>query len=362
VSAPVVAPPRDPAELESACSLLGAILRPERPRSLVEEHPAIFGGAANGELRVLWEEGRPLGGAAIVVREAATPHGKLRLGLIGSVATDPSARGRGVGRAVLASCEASLRDWGCAAALLWADVPRFYERCGYVGAGCELLLVFPHDAPLPPVDGCARSVPEEWDCVERLRRREPARTDRPSAESFAHYGGAATAVFVHRGARGDIDAYAAVGRGADLRGVIHESGGSLFGILALVRHVLAMGSERQVVFLVNPHRHDLVEYAMVRGLELHHGILGMSKVLDAAALCDALEVHLPAGVSVARTQAGARLSRGARQLELADRDLLRAVLGYQGSREPLERIERVLALDAIATLPLSPWMGGYDSI
>lgn len=354
--------PRDARERERAEALLAGILRPRAPRSLFEEHPAVFGEAASGELRVLWEGERALGGAAIVARRVATPHGEVRFGLVGSVATDPGARGQGIARAVLADCESALRERGCTVALLWADVPAFYERCGYSRTGTECLLVIRGGDPLPEGADTEPAVDAEYAAIEALRLREPSRSDRPREESFAHYASPGTRVFVHRDRRGVIDAYAALGRGADLRDVLHESAGSLHGILAIARRVLEDRGMPSLVLLTSAHRKDLLEYALVRGLEIRRGILGMGKVLDLSALADSLEVHLPAGVSARAAETGVRVERGPRSHDLGPGDVLHALLGSQGTRGPLDRLERALGIDRVETLPLAPSLGGFDSI
>jgi len=77
-----------------------------------------------------------IGGVAAIGFIGAFHHRTQRLGHIYTVNVHPKERGRGLGRALMASCEDALRDLGMTRVLLEVNVEnedaiRLYERCGY---------------------------------------------------------------------------------------------------------------------------------------------------------------------------------------------------------------------------------------
>lgn len=346
-----VSRPEDALTHERAADFLASILRPESPRSLREEHPAIFGPCRIGELRICWENSRPLGGAALAVRRWTTPRGPLQLGLIGSVATDPELRGRGIARNVLTACERELADRGCPVAMLWADDAAFYAHLGYTAAGTEYVAVVDRALPSDAGGACREFTEADLDYVELLRLREPSRSNRSRNESLTAFRGSGTRVLVHTDANGEIDGYLAVGRGQDLPGVAHEAAGP-FPVLSSLLECARAGRPNPtepLYALVNPCRADWLAGLRALGLEVHAGVLGMAKVLNAAALRAGLAAAYPARAIPLLTQ-------------WTDVDLLHAVLGYRGTRGPLDELEKRLGIGATSLFPLTPFVSGFESI
>ncbi|MDP6955772.1 MAG: GNAT family N-acetyltransferase, partial [Planctomycetota bacterium] len=100
-------------------------------RSFRDEYPLLFD--CDGADSLVWAEegGVTLSACGIQTRELVVPGERLRVGLIGSVATDPAARGQGLAGHVLTRAEQVLRGRACLFSLLWADDPAFYEPRGY---------------------------------------------------------------------------------------------------------------------------------------------------------------------------------------------------------------------------------------
>jgi len=104
------------------------------------QHPA---GTPPGERTSLVAEldGRVVGVVDVRIAHPGGAHRPLRYGYIAEVAVVETARGRGVGSALVTAAEAWARDAGCAWAVLDynarnADAGRFYrDRLGYRSAG-----------------------------------------------------------------------------------------------------------------------------------------------------------------------------------------------------------------------------------
>lgn len=363
--------PPGPAGVETATArlltLLGSVLRPGDPVSLAAEQPAIFGPAATGHICSIESGDEIVAGAACVARTLSTPRGRMKIGLIGSVATDPSARKQGHGAAAVDACEQYLLHQGCSTVLLWADVPDFYQKRGYIFAGTEYLF------SLPPLDGWTsngsveRYQSDDLHSVEGIRIRESAHSDRPRAESALHYESAGTEVYVYRPAASDnitnrITAYAAFGRGGDLAGTVHEFGGSVAGIISILQQIIQIHQLESLLIIVNTHRADLIEILESCGIERQTGVLGMVKCLDLAALAGELHKKLPEGTKVEISERNTIFSYNNKTMTLSETELLRAVIGDGGRREVLQSVETALEIPVIINLPIEPGFGGFDSI
>lgn len=353
---------RDCESRDEIVTLLEEALRPGNSGWLRSEQPSIFSIAATGMLCGIRAGDHIAAGAACVPRLASTPRGRLTVGLIGAVATAAADRGHGHAAAALDHCEEWLREEGCAAALLWADVPDFYQKRGYVEAGTECVIYVPKFGGLDSAGTCELYHPDLLHDVERVRARETARTDRPRAESEHHYQFSGTSVFVYKECSGRVSAYAAIGRGGDLENVIHECGGSAQGIFALISHIINIKNMDAAVWLVSPHRADLLEIARDAGFLVDTGHLGMVKCLDRAALAAPLCLQLPPDVKLTAGPDGVEFSRGASNCKFTDAELVRAVFGWRDSRVEIARLETSLELPPESLQSLVPAFGGFDSV
>lgn len=280
-----------------ARALIATVMREGRP--FEAECPLVFGGLLEGEppgrVVSLAEGGQVLSACAMLARDAVTPGGVHRVGLIGWVVTDPAARGRGLASKVLEAAERELASDGCELALLWADDPEFYRRRGYTEIGAELdvelepaaLDRFPSWPTVRPLDPARDAQP-----TLELLAAMPAHLRRTPAEHSALLGVPGMRAEVALGDDGRVVAYACEGRGEDLVGVIHEWAGDPRAVLALqaraARRVHARG---QRAFAIGPGpTHAVCAAWFELGLAPVPGLLGMAKPLspdlpDAAQWC-----------------------------------------------------------------------------
>src|SRR6185503_19787636 len=195
---------------------------------LLAEQPLAFGA---GETIEIVEEGEVRAACVVLVREFELGARRVRAGLIGSVATDPAWRRRGLATRLLQHAEQTLAARGCVFALLWADDPSFYLKRGYAPGGVEndYLLVAELAAACPAPGGVRELCAGDEAFVQRLYEQHPARVARTLAETRALLGvqGLRTLVRERTSAPAhppQVVAYACLGRGHDLADTIHEWG------------------------------------------------------------------------------------------------------------------------------------------
>ncbi len=351
---------------EDGLRLMQRVLRDGE--ALAPEYPLVFGAGAPGRVAVLREHGATRSACALLPRELVFPGGELRVGLIGSVSTETSHRGRGLASRTLDAAEGALRDQGCLAALLWADDGAFYVRRGYGPVGNEVVLPLePELESLLPLPGGVRPADPRSDAtaVHALYLRHARRVRRSLAETAASLAvpGMRTLVRVHRG---KLVAYACEGRGRDLQGVVHEWGGAVEDVAACLRAILSarLGLDpRAGVFLLAPHAHgELVRRLARLGAAPIGGILAQGKLLDPDGALERIAGHARARLDLERVSAERwSLARGNRRIELGLEELRALLLAPRASRAAVHDLEQRLDV-AFPGLPLAPFVWGLDSI
>ncbi|HUR29000.1 MAG TPA: GNAT family N-acetyltransferase [Planctomycetota bacterium] len=356
------------ATLQRARALMERCLRKQGPSELAREYPLVFDQRFSGRIVAREEDGDVRSACAMLVRDLVVGHERLRVGLIGSVATDPAWRGRGLASRVLEEAENLLAREGCAAALLWADDPEFYARRGYVPAGRELDFVVP-TAALAPItsDATLRALaPDDVAAVHRLYSRHTARCDRTPAETAALLGcpGMTTLVLQRRR---DVTAYACLGRGADFAGTVHEWGGAHDDVVALVaehaRRAARATAAPSIALIAPPDALRLRARMEALGADVREGVLGMAKLLDPEVLGEMLERC--GGTLRAEHDSGAgstsivRGPRGARAL--GEAAVLAILFGSRECGAARAELEASLGCN-VPVLALSPFVWGLDSI
>ena len=345
-------------------------LRPGRTPSLVAEFPLIFEERFSGRVVALEAKGDVRATCALLVRDLLVHGSKLRVGLIGSVATESHWRGQGLASRVLDEAEAALTREGCVAALLWADDPKVYATRGYRPIGWEVDFVLPV-ANLASVesDGALRALAaDDTAAVHRLYSLHATRVDRSPEETAALLKCPGMTTLVLQRER-DIVAYACLGRGADFANTVHEWGGAQDDVLALAaehaRRAQREGYEGLIALIAPPAATRLRERMISLGAEVAEGVLAVAKLLDNEALGELFDRF---GGSL-RAERDSRSSTTARVVirgpraarELSDEDMLAVLFAARGSRDAVNELEQALGGEA-PHLPLTPFLWGLDSI
>ena len=335
------------------------------------ESPLVFGqGGTGGVIAVGERSADPRSACSILVRELLTPQGSVRVGLIGSVATDPAWQGQGLATRVLIEAEAALAARGCHLALLWANEPRFYYARGYRPVGAEVDVTLRPDlaSRLPAAAGVRAYRDSDAPAAHALYCAHASRVDRRPEETRALFAvpGMSTLVLERGGA---VTAFACLGRGLDLKDVVHEWGGATDDVLALLRAHLtgrcAAGGEG-TLFLMAPSNSDgLVRRLAELGCEATVGILGLGRVLDHVACAELLQRLIGAAGTAAfhadPAGPGVLLTTPRGEAHLTDDLLLALLFPAYGLDDEVQELRRSFGLQS-ARFPLELFAWGLDSI
>jgi len=358
---------RAPTEDERALALLARVL--PAGASLRDECPLAFDPRFGGRLVALEEEGSIRSACSILPRDFVCGSSSIRIGLIGSVATDPRWRGRGCMTRLLDRAERALQGAGCAIALLWADEPAVYASRGYVPFGHEVdyLATEPILARLPSDAHVRAAQSEDIEVIHELYQRHSERVERTIDETRALLACPDMDVLVVPDALGRPQAYACVGRGHDLENVLHEWSGGPDALLALMRahqeRRIARRRPGELVMMTPPTATGLHELLDSIGARRFDGILGLAKPLDAKFLARLLAERTGRRVDVAGAEAASALiaecPSGRRAFPLAT--AMQAFFPAAGDRAALHHFADSLSV-SLGAGPLQPFAWGLDSI
>lgn len=228
--------------MDSRAALIGWLddgLRDGRHGRLEAEYPVSLASEALDTHRVVYREGAPLSHAMYRCVTAYAPE-PVRVGMIGLVYTDPAWRGRGLAARCIESCCEALEYEGAVAALLWSDKPAFYARMGFESFGVESRWLLDATSCRAVREASESHSPErlvdvaaepDWPRMEALYADKSHRIER-SPGDLERLAKAPESICVVARRAGRVVAYAALGRGDDFRGVIHEWAGAPGDVLA----------------------------------------------------------------------------------------------------------------------------------
>lgn len=359
-----------------ATRLMETVLRDGRP--IAAEYPLVFQDGFDGRVIARLDgastpEPRVVAACGILPRRLITPAATIPVGLVGSVATAPQHRGRGYGKEVLARAEAELASGGAVCSMLWADDAGWYRDQGWIPVGSECVFVLARglELLLPEPDRARPATGADHGAIHRLYCTQPTRVDRSPSETSALLAGPGIKTLVAE-RDGGLVAYAVLGRGEDLRNVVHEWAGPIEEVLPLLRAHLeasAQGSEG-IYIMVPPGEREMASFFEFTRTPGARGILCMAKLasLDATARLldqvtpDEVEVEI---VDVATQRisltgpAGQDGRRGS--IVLTGHELLLTLFPPRSDRKVIEVVEHEVGV-ALPNLPLEPFIWGLDSI
>ncbi len=206
------------------------------------EYPRADGGRLQ---RVLIEQsGRLLSHAMVEHGMVMAGDRRIPFSQIGLVYTDPVARGEGLGSRCVRRCIELARERGSRLVLLWSDRVDFYARMGFAPGGIEHLCKIDEAVCERALSAAAKGGFEvrrpggaDWDRMEQLYRAKPVHVARPEGQL-------ATAAQIPEceirvACEGErVIAYAAMGRGNDFPGVVHEWAGNGPAVIACTRELV----------------------------------------------------------------------------------------------------------------------------
>jgi GNAT superfamily N-acetyltransferase len=330
-------------------------------RRLEAEYPLALGAGAGAVQRVVFDGEAPVAHALLQSVEVLARGRALRVGLVGSVYSDPAQRGRGFAQACVRACVDEARAQGLALVLLWSELAGFYARLGFAPCGRDTLLGV-DGGLLGRANGgeslaVSAPAPAEFAALEALYARKPVRVHR-TAGALARLAAAPETVLLAARRAGTAVAYAALGRGDDFRGVVHEWAGEGRGVLACLGELVRRHGPLRM--LAGPEPEPPVPALVAAGAPLERRSLGLARLLDAGELWCAIA---PRSLGVRFVQRGDRveLLAGSARAVISTGAALELFFGagprvLGEAHEPQTR----RALEAALPWPLYVW--GFDSV
>jgi GNAT superfamily N-acetyltransferase len=332
-------------------------------RDLEGEYPLLFDDTAAfarapGRFVVLRADGVPVAACGYLERDFVTPHGELRLVLLGSVSTHPQWRGRGFAGHVLAGAHALAEAAGGVATLLWPMDVAVYTKSGYRPAACEWNIVLPGDLALGRELATRPARPIDTRALLALYDAQPVRVRR-TAQEFARLmacpGMDMRVAFEH----GRPVAYAARGRGGDLGTCVHEWAGEPQAVLGLVSAFAREDADSPRYLLAPDWAHPVTEALLDAGCAAVTRPLGHARLASRAAAGRFLASRT--GLAVEADARGTRVALPSGDVWLDDAELLTAILPPANEGAALASVAARLSV-APERLPAYAFCFGLDSI
>ncbi len=362
---PSVFPPRA-AEAEELLPWLDDGLRGGRRGRLHAEYQAVLSEPTTEHV-VLRSGEAPVSHALARLCTIEAGGRSLTAGMIGLVYTDPRHRRAGLAARCIAKARDRLRSRGAALTMLWSDRPGFYERLGFVPAGLERLIRV-------DVAACRRALrrsageihvappgPRDWPELEALYEARPTRARREAGRLATLCAAPDCDVVLCR--RGDTPvAYAALGRGDDFRGVVHDWAGDGDGVLACLCSLFE--PEAEGLLLAGPDREPAVELLNELGAPVLERPFALVALEDAGAVLAAAAAGHAAleGASLRPEAAGYRLALPGRDVWLEPRQAMELLFGPELPRDALASLPAPLLRAIGERLPWPLFVWGFDSV
>lgn len=254
--------PSEDEQFRQRNKLLQACLRPEPlPFAIEQEYPIVL--AAGGRAFSFCQDhlGKICSHANLWPRKVIDLKGKeiCSIGLVGNVATDPDFRGHGHMRNLLGEIEKIASDLDLCALVLWSDLSPFYHKLGYRSLGKEYRILFeksrrshPSKDELLHLTNPARDLqPSIIKAMFELRPAVPLTLARDQDEFMRLLSIPWLEVFLLLRDKRPV-AYALLGKGYDMAGVVHEWGAGNFEDLSSLLDAVCRALEQDEVLLLAP--------------------------------------------------------------------------------------------------------------
>jgi N-acetylglutamate synthase-like GNAT family acetyltransferase len=359
--------PRPPRETEfpQVMDFLRQELRPDANWSLTSEYPTALSLSNIHNIRIITNQEKVLSHAVLKPLIVKTPAAVLKVGAIGSVVTDTNHRNQGLSRKILEDClqEASRQE--CDIAILWTNLYEFYSKMDFELAGTEMSFVFESEFDFQaPQLRFLKSPQISSNALLRLYSRHTVTCLRTSEDIRKFLQIPQTIVYTAWDQSNQLVAYAVEGKGADLTGYIHEWGGSVTHLLALLSHIR---KERKSPFtIITPGHagHLIRSLQSIPGVACSQGFLGMIKLVSHDQLFQKIRRSARSlGMNdfvLEKKDGEFFVGLGEDLIALSDeKDLVKVIFGPKVEM-PFLKIETQEKMSRFLPLPI--WIWGWDSI
>jgi predicted GNAT family N-acyltransferase len=259
-------------------------LRQQASWSVADEYPTALNPQNIHNLRIIKDAEKILSHAVVKPTIVRTRRGLFKAGCIGSVVTTESHRNQGLSHSVINECLRSVEEQGCDFAILWSNLYEFYKKLGFELAGSEVSLLI--DAPLPVLTTQYKF--EHTNKVDpqvlfRIYSQHSVSSIRTLEEFEKYLKIPNSRLHTAWNKEGKVEAYAVEGKGADLQGYIHEWGGTIDGITALLANI-RRDLNKSITLITPVHAQGLIKRLENLGARKVEGFLGLIKITNETSL------------------------------------------------------------------------------
>lgn len=325
----------DSARRDELLCFLNQQLRPTVSFSIQDEYPSVFKNNPGGKSLFFTHQGKPISHVAFTSRVYQHPLFELKVGLLGSVATQEAYRRKGLATQLVQEACERLKQEGCAFAVLWSDQPDFYRPLGFHRAGLELdFCLSPQSVLFPQRKARAFNSEEDLAAIFKIYQSQEGKIARSLKEMELLLQIPELKVFVTEDS-GAIDSYIAINKGLDFSLTVHEWGGNLPAVMENVSYCQKNIFPKSPLNLIAPSTKQNREFSKIAHSWMY-GSLGLVKLLDSKKLIETWQSYL-----------NARSQKREQHFLENEESLLVACLGRDGQ-------------NTLQALPFFLW--GFDSI
>lgn len=360
--------PRAPQEQElpHVLEFLTKKLRAEAGWSIAAEYPTAFHASNLHNMRIIADGPLLLSHAVLKPLIIKSPQVIYKVGAIGSVVTDESCRGQGLSSTIINECLESARNQNCDIAILWTNLYDFYRKFGFELAGSEVSFVI-EDNFTTNMHGLRFSTDYRVspEAIHRLYSMHTVSSVRSLDETRRFMAIPNTQIYTAWEPTGQLAAYAIEGKGVDLKGYIHEWGGNVPKLLALLSWIRQTKNEPYTI-IVPSHSDNLLRHLKALPMTMNEGFLGMIKITNfdqlSAKIKRAFRAEGVANFVLEKHPEHYLFGIGQELFTLTDeKDIVKLLFG------PVDYAELGILSPANTeifnkVLPLKLWIWGWDSI
>jgi GNAT superfamily N-acetyltransferase len=353
--------PRAPLEneVQDILGFLNKNLRPGTNWSIAAEYPHVFSENNLSNLRIITKDDQILAHSAIKYLLIRNTLGVFKVAAIGSVVTDPAYRNQGLSQKILDNCLQAALAEGADFAVLWTDLYDFYRKLDFELAGSEISLVI--DTPPPVNENGLKFLKSEKvsaEAILRLYSQHTCGTLRTADDIRRSLQIPNSHVYTAWSTNNELLAYAVEGKGADLKGYVHEWGGGVASLLPLLAHI-RRDFGAPITVICPQHAQNLVRHLKDWDVLYNEGFLGMIRPVSFDNLFFKIRRHARnLGIHdfvLEKTADGFAIGRKGDVAKVTSvRDLTRLLFGPIDTAQLKPEFQKLL--------PIPMWVWGWDSV
>lgn len=255
-------------------------LRPETQWSIEAEYPLAFSSRNLHNVRILGENQEIRSGAVMKMHIMKCAMGLFKVAAIGSVVTAPEHRNKGYSQQILNDCLKAATEQVCDFAILWTDLYDFYRKLGFELAGREVALVI--ENPMADVTIAHKILETNKvapEAILKVYNQHTTGSVRTVEDIKSYLQIPNSKIYTLWDQQNQLLAYAVEGKGADLKGYIHEWGGKVSDLIPLFAHI-RRAQNAPITVIAPQSSGNLIRQLQPYCSTMNSGYLGMIKVLN----------------------------------------------------------------------------------